>query len=75
MFTARRRSQLTVSAALLVAILLLAGCDWAQFRYGPEHTGFNAFENDDRPGQRLGSAAALVSECRRSGHHVADDDR
>ena len=49
MFIARRRSQLTVSAALLVAMVLLAGCDWSQFRYGPEHTGFNAFETTIGP--------------------------
>jgi outer membrane protein assembly factor BamB len=33
--------------ALLVAVgaLVLSSCDWAQFRYGPEGTGFNPFES------------------------------
>ena len=30
-------------------MLLLAGCDWAQFRDGPEHTGFNVFETTIGP--------------------------
>ncbi len=44
MFTLRRRPRLATAATALVAILLLAACDWTQFRYGPDHTGFNAFE-------------------------------
>ena len=33
---------------LLVAVVLVgivaSGCDWTQFLYGPEHTGFNSTE-------------------------------
>ena len=49
MFTARRRSQLTAGTAVLVAVLLLAACDWTQFRYGPDHTGFNPTETRISP--------------------------
>lgn len=44
MFIAGRRSRHTVFAALLVAVVLFAGCGWPQSGYGPEHTGFNPFE-------------------------------
>ena len=49
MFTARRRSQLTAAATVLVAVLLLAACDWTQFRYGPAHTSFNPTETKISP--------------------------
>jgi outer membrane protein assembly factor BamB len=32
-------------AVLAVGALVLSSCDWAQFRYGPEGTGFNPFES------------------------------
>jgi outer membrane protein assembly factor BamB len=32
-------------AVLAVGGFLLSSCDWAQFRYGPEGTGFNPFES------------------------------
>jgi outer membrane protein assembly factor BamB len=32
------------SLAVLIAVLVLSGCDWTQFRFGPAHTGFNPFE-------------------------------
>ncbi len=31
-------------ALLIVSALLLAGCDWPMFRYGPAHTGYNNTE-------------------------------
>jgi outer membrane protein assembly factor BamB len=33
------------AAALLVAALLLGACDWSQFRFGPDGTGFNPYES------------------------------
>ena len=49
MYTARCRFQLTAGTAVLVAMLLLAACNWPQFRYGPDHIGFNASENTIGP--------------------------
>ena len=49
MFTARRKFQLTVASAAVLAMLLLGACDWTQFRYGPEHTGFNPTETTIGP--------------------------
>src|SRR6476660_3550517 len=49
MLIARRRSQLTAGAALLIAAILLGACDWPQSRYGPDRTGFNPFETTISP--------------------------
>jgi outer membrane protein assembly factor BamB len=40
----RRRPALIV-VLIAVAALVLSSCDWAQFRFGPDGTGFNPFES------------------------------
>ena len=64
-----------LSAALLVAMLLLAGCDWTQFRYGPEHTGFNAFETTIGPANVSGVRLRWSQSVGTQGITFADDDR
>jgi outer membrane protein assembly factor BamB len=45
MFRVERRSRPAAGVALLALIVvLLAGCDWTQARFGPDHTGFNPGE-------------------------------
>jgi outer membrane protein assembly factor BamB len=39
-----RRRTLRALALFAVLAVLCAGCDWAQYRYGPAHTGFSPFE-------------------------------
>ena len=40
----RRKSWLTI-AVLTVGALLLGACHWPQFRYGPDHSGYNPTES------------------------------
>jgi outer membrane protein assembly factor BamB len=40
----RTRQARTAFAGLLAAVLLLSGCDWAQFGFGPAATNFNPYE-------------------------------
>lgn len=49
MFRAGRRARLTTGIALIAVAVLLAGCDWPQYRFGPEHTGFNPNETTINP--------------------------
>lgn len=42
----RKRAVVVIATA---ACLLLASCDWAQYRYGPSHTGFNPVETAITP--------------------------
>ena len=37
----RRRAVVVITTA---ACLLFTSCDWAQYRYGPSHTGYNPAE-------------------------------
>ena len=46
---ARRRSRLTAGATVLVAVLLLAACDWTQFRLGAGPHRFNPTETKISP--------------------------
>jgi outer membrane protein assembly factor BamB len=46
----RRFGLVRVVALVGVMALVLAACDWTQFRYGPAHTGFNATETAISPG-------------------------
>ena len=75
MFTARRRSQLTAGAAVLVAMLLLAACDWTQFRYGPEHTGFNPSETTIGPANVSRVRLRWSQSVGTQGIQLADDGR
>jgi outer membrane protein assembly factor BamB len=49
----KSRSALTRRVGPLVALVLIgvlaSGCDWTQFLYGPEHTGFNPTESAITP--------------------------
>ena len=58
MFTARRRSQLTAGTAVLVAMLLLAACDWPQFGYEASRTRYNPTETK----VGVGNVAALTTK-------------
>jgi outer membrane protein assembly factor BamB len=40
----RARSRWSSALVIAVAVVVLSGCDWSQFRFGPEHTGFNPNE-------------------------------
>ena len=58
MFTARRRSQLTAESAVVVAMLLLAACDWTQFGYEASRTRYNPTETK----VGVGNVAALTTK-------------
>lgn len=39
------RRSIAVLTAILSLGLLLSACDWSQYRYGPENTGYNPYES------------------------------
>jgi outer membrane protein assembly factor BamB len=41
--TSRRRPR-RFAVAVVLLVVLVSGCDWTQFRFGPEHTGYNPLD-------------------------------
>jgi outer membrane protein assembly factor BamB len=59
----RTRRVRTAIAGLVVAVLVLGGCDWAQVGFGPEATNFNPYEPTLTPSSAAGLSEQWSAAC------------